>query len=151
MCVQELSCWPCLRDDGVGMTGVPSVVPFLQVLYPWPWAITALKNLQPWCCSCPSWSHWQFQMTLFIVSLTLLHTCQCFPLIAKLQNLNSCWKAGPGATAPKEWELVKCPIWGERWSNFLQQVRKKWLLSSLRILQFISLYEDLDLCGDKQR
>lgn len=26
---------------------------------------------------------------LFIVNLTLLHTCQCFSLIAKLQDLNS--------------------------------------------------------------
>lgn len=83
---------------------------------------------------------------LFIVNLTLLHTCQCFSLIAKLQSialqiLNSfLLKSGSRRECTKEWELVRCPVWGERWSNFLQQVRKTWLLSSLRILLYYPLW-----------
>lgn len=55
---------------------------------------------------------------LFIVNLTLLHTCQCFSLIAKLQSialqiLNSfLLKSGSRRECTKEWELVRCPVWG---------------------------------------
>lgn len=55
---------------------------------------------------------------LFIVNLTLLHTCQCFSLIANLQNLNSL-KGGSRCECTKGMRACQVPHWGREMEQLL--------------------------------